>query len=223
LSWPTDIQLSGEDGGVFRASAQLFVDELLDSHNGPQKMNAMLQLLPQFYNWQTAFWKAFHENFSTPLQVEKWWALQTVIFASRSPGPQWTAAASREKLDEILDVAVDFRSASNNLPTRAEISLQTVIRNFDATRQMEILQAKLHDLETAQFRMAPSLAVLTAEYRNALASYLGEPKPREPVLNKRAPKKVSAGETVRILDTLDARRRAVALATRGNALELVPR
>jgi len=28
LSWPTDAQLAGDDGGVYRASAQLFVNEL---------------------------------------------------------------------------------------------------------------------------------------------------------------------------------------------------
>ena len=29
LSWPTDAQVSGADGGVYRASAQLFVNDLL--------------------------------------------------------------------------------------------------------------------------------------------------------------------------------------------------
>jgi hypothetical protein len=223
LSWPTETQRSGEDGGVFRASAQLFTHELLALRNGPEKLRVMLQLLPQFYNWQTAFWTGFRGKFSTPLEVEKWWALQTVIFVSRSPGPQWTPAVSREKLDEILSVPVDFRSASNNLPTRAEISLQSVIRNFDASRQEAILQSKLRDLELAQLRVAPSLAVLTAQYRNALADYLGEPRPRGPAINQRVPQKISARETLSILDTLDARRRAVALAARPSLLDFVPR
>ncbi len=174
LSWPTDIQLSGEDGGVYRASAQLFVDQLRDLHGGEAKLRGMLDALPRFYNWQTAFFSAFQQNFATPLDAEKWWALQTVVFDAHSPGPQWTAATSREKLDEILSVAVEFRSTSNSLPNRAEISLQEVIQNFDSQRQMQILQLKLHDLEVAQFRMASSLASLTAQYRNVLAGYLGE-------------------------------------------------
>jgi hypothetical protein len=214
LSWPTDDQLSGNDDGVYRASAQLFVDELLGLRNGSAKMRAMLESLPGYYNWQTAFWHAYYENFSTPLQVEKWWALQAVIFASRSPGPQWTPAASRAKLDEILSVAINFRMATNSLPANSEVSLQSVINNFDAARQTAILQTKLRDLEIAQFRMAPSLAVLTAQYRNTLAAYLGERPPTRGAVtvNKHATGRLSAAETVERLNALDAQRRAIALA-----------
>jgi hypothetical protein len=217
LSWPTDVELSGEDGGVYRASSQLFVDELLGLRNGPVKLRTMLALLPRYYNWQTAFESAFQENFRAPLDVEKWWALQTVIFTAQSPGPQWTAQVSREKLDEILSVAVEYRAVSNSLPTRAEVSLQTVIRSFDPDRQREILQMKLQDLELAQFRITPSLAVLTAEYRNALAGYLGESAlKRDITVSRQVPRFVSARDTIRILDILDARRRAGTLAARPN-------
>jgi hypothetical protein len=194
----------------------LFVDELLAMRGGSANLRAMLQALPRYYNWQTAFWQAYQDDFSTPLQAEKWWALQSVLFASRSPGPQWTAAVSREKLDEILSVPVSYRSVSNNLPVSAEISLQNVIRSCEPAQQTEILQNKLRDLELAQLRMAPSLAALTAEYRNTLAGYLGEPRPArgQSALNRRASGKISADETLRRLDALDARRRAVMAASR---------
>jgi hypothetical protein len=216
LSWPTEAQLSGEDGGVYRASAQLLADKLLNLRNGTAKMRIMLALLPRCYNWQTAFEAAFRGNFPTPLDTEKWWALQTVIFSSEAPGAQWALRTSRAKLDEILTVPVEYRSASNNLPTYAEVSLQSVVKNFSSTRQRDILQTKLRDLELAQFRMAPSLAVLTAEYRNALAGYLGEvPVKRNGQLgNKPVVKVVSARDTIRTLDVLDAQRRSVVVATR---------
>jgi hypothetical protein len=215
LSWPTDLQLSGEDSGVYRASAQLFTDELLGLPGGSAKVRAMLQALPGYYNWQTAFQLAFRQDFPTPLDVEKWWALQTVAFTARSPGSQWTAEASREKLDEILSVTVDYRTATNNLPATTEVSLQQIIRNFDSERQMEILGLKLRDLELAQFRMAPTLAVLTAEYRNALAAYLGEPVPKRGRLayNKYAPAHATARETLVKLDELDAQRRSFVVAS----------
>jgi hypothetical protein len=221
LSWPTDAQLFGEDGGAYRASAQLFTHELLALPNGGAKIRAMIGLLPRYYNWQTAFWPAFKENFSNSLQVEKWWALQSVIFASRSPGPQWTRQASREKLDEILSVPVEYRGTSNSLPTYAAVSLQKVIQNFNSAQQLQILQTKLRDLEMAQLRMDSSLAVLTAEYRNALAEYLGEaPVKRNGQLgNRQATKVVSARDTIRILNTLDAQRRALILAVHSNAFE----
>ena len=64
LSWPTDAQLTGGDGGVYRASAQLFVSELLRLKNGPAHLRAMLAALPRCYNWQTAFQSAFQRRFS---------------------------------------------------------------------------------------------------------------------------------------------------------------
>ena len=81
-------------------------------------------------------------------------------------------------------------------------------------RQTAILQAKLRDLELAQFRMAAPLAALTAGYRNALAGYLGrggEVAPPPPA-RKHAPvasKKASPGDTLKRLDALDAQRRTV--------------
>jgi hypothetical protein len=214
LSWPTGAQLSGEDGGVYQASAQLFVNELLNLKNGVSRLRVMVETSPQFYNWQTAFQSAFRENFPRPLDVEKWWALRVIGFAARDPGPQWTPAVGRGKLDEILSVPVEFRESSNALPAHAEISLQAVIRNFDPERQTAILQAKLRDLELAQFRMAAPLAALTAGYRNALAGYLGrggEVAPPPPA-RKHAPvasKKASPGDTLKRLDALDAQRRTV--------------
>ena len=174
LSWPTDAQLNGNDSGAYRASAQVFVNSLLDLKDGPADLRAMLESLPQFLNWQLAFQPAFRAEFPRPLDVEKWWALQMVNFAAHDPGPGWTPAVSREKLDEILRVPVEMRTASNSLPAHAEISLQAVIRNLDAARQTEILRTKLRDLGIAQFRVSPQFAALTDGYRRALAGYLGE-------------------------------------------------
>jgi hypothetical protein len=213
LSWPDDEQLSGADGGVYRASAQLFVHSLLDLKNGVVNLRAMLENLPRCQNWQTAFHTAFRENFPRPLDVEKWWALQIVDFAAHDPGPAWTFAASRDRLDVILSVPAEFRAASNSLPVHTEISLQAVIRNFDSDRQEAILQTKLRDLELAQFRVAPQFAALTGGYRRAISDYLGLQRNIHPQFSvSKHPavwQKPSAGETAKKLDALDAQRRKV--------------
>ena len=214
LSWPTDAQLAGDDGGVYRASAQLFVNELQALKNGPAHLRAMLETLPKFYNWQMAFQAAFRENFPRPLDVEKWWAVQVVSFVARDPGPAWTPAVSRDKLGEILSVPVEMRTASNTLPAHAEISLQAVIRNFDRARQIAILQTKLRDLELSQLRMAAPFAVLTGEYRRAIADYLGSGQHTSPVLRWikhpfTSSSKTIMNGTLRKLDALDAQRRAI--------------
>jgi hypothetical protein len=211
LSWPTEAQLTGEDGGVYRASVQLFVHELLDLKDGPAHLRAMLAALPGCYNWQTAFQTAFGENFPRPLDVEKWWALQVVSFVAHGPGPRWTPAISREKLDEILSVSVEVWTASNALPACTEVSLQSVIRNFEPARQTAILQTKLRDLELVQLRMAAPLAALTAAYHQTLAGYLGRnQESHQPAWSKHpVPQKISAKATLKKLDRLDAQRRII--------------
>jgi hypothetical protein len=174
----------------------------------------MLETLPDCYNWQMAFQTAFRENFPRPLDVEKWWALQIVGFAARGPGPMWTPAASRAQLDEILSVPVEMRMASNTLPAHIKISLQAVIRNWDQARRSAILQTKLRDLELAQLRMVAPLAVLTDGYRRAIADYLGSGSRAAPLLHlgKHPPvssSKTTVNDTLKKLDALDARRRAI--------------
>lgn len=210
LSWPDDAQVSGAAGGAYRASAKLFVSGLLGLKDGPARLRMMLQKLPQFYNWQTAFLDAFGEDFSTQLDVEKWWALQVVDFSARGAGPQWTPDASRDRLDEILSVPVEMRAASNDLPSHAEISLQAVIRNFDSDQQEPILQTTLRDLELAQFRMAAPLDALAGAYRRAIGDYLDAENPPPSRLGRHTPppsQKNGADETVKKLDALDAQRR----------------
>jgi hypothetical protein len=216
LSWPTDAQLAGKDGGVYRASAQLFVHDLLESKNGARELRAMLQLLPRYYNWQLAFREAFKRDFPSQIELEKWWALQTVNFAALNVGPMWTADTSGAKLDEILSVPVDYRSASNNLPVHAETSLQDAIRNFDSENRVSLLQIKARDLQIAELRMSPQFAELTAQYVQTISDYLGQrPAQRKILFGRRsdaAPSKPDMEKTLKTLDNLDARRRNVETA-----------
>ena len=203
LSWPDDVQLNGDDGDLFDASAQLFVAELLALKDGPAKIRAFLTTLPAHENWQTAFFKAFKENFHRPLDVEKWWALRVIAFTARDPGPRWTVAVSREKLAALLAVPVDVRSAPNALPLYSEISLQAVIRNFEPARQVELLSAQLRDLELAELRMVPPLNGLAAGYAQILSDYLHARK-KYFFLRRPGPE-----TTIQRLDAQDGKRREV--------------
>lgn len=213
LNWPTEAQLSGVDGGAYRASAQLFVSDLLELKNGASHLRRMLEALPYYYNWQTAFQIAFHPDFPRPLDVEKWWALQNVDFVALERDSAWPPAISREKLDEILSVSADVRFASNALPVRAAISLQTVIRNLDDTLQTEVLQNKLCDLQLAQFRMSLQFAVLADGYGRVLADYLkqlsGDVETTENKRPQASSFKILTRDTIKKLDALDARRQAI--------------
>jgi len=212
LSWPTDAQMNGDDGGIYLASAQLFVSNLLGLDHGPEKMRALLAQLPACMNWQTAFFAAFKQNFKRPLDVEKWWALRVVRFAARDPGPHWTTVASRERLADLLAVPVEFRNDEHSLPGHTVVSLQDAIRNFEPAQCTAILEIKRRDFELAEFRMTQPFASLADGYRAVITGFLGGTrKTSRSTLTGRhnAPMRRPAdvAETVKKLDALDARRR----------------
>lgn len=213
LSWPDDSQLNGQDGGVYHASAQLFVTELLGLKNGPARLGSFLSGLPARLNWQSAFFAAFEDDFKRPLDVEKWWALRVVRFAARDPGSRWSPSASRDQLASLLAVAAEFRDNSNSLPAHAEITLQAAIRSFDAAQRADVLQTKIRDLALAQLRLTRPFAALAEDYQAALAGFLGEP-PKGSASHRPAfmRRRASLEETLAKLDDLDARRQKVEAA-----------
>ena len=221
LSWPDDAQMSGPDGGLYFASAQLFVSDVLQLKGGAARLRAMLDALPAFNNWQTAFRAAFNAEFPEPIDLEKWWALQTVSFVARDAGVQWTPATSLERMDEILNVQVEFRAASYDLPSLKGLSLQDAIRMLDPAQQREAFQTKLRDLELAQLRMAAPLAVLNDQYRRTLAAYLGErvgsPAPQH--LVRHPPPKPNVADTLKKLDALDAQRHSLEASVLADSLD----
>jgi hypothetical protein len=212
LSWPTDQQMDGADGGVYLASAQLFLAELLDLKNGRENLRTFLAGLPGCYNWQTAFFAAFGADFKRPIDVEKWWALRVVNFARHATGPRWTIDVSLARLQELLSVPVEFRYQTNALPNYAEISLQSALQNLSANQLNPIVRTKVRDLALVELRLAPPFGSLADGYRAVLADFLGDvPRGRRPsVANKHGipvPAHASLATTLKKLDALDVRRR----------------
>jgi hypothetical protein len=213
LSWPTEEQMNGDDGGVYRASAQLFVHELLRLPAGPEKIHFLLARLPGCLNWQLAFYEAYRSEFKRPVEVEKWWSLRAIEFAAHNANSQLTAADSDERLADLLEVPVQIRGNSNSLPWHTEISLQKAIRELEPGHRDAELSSLLRNLELAQFRLARPYAVLAAGYRDVLRSFLGASDSPHPVTNNRreaASKRAPLKDTLKKLDALDIRRRELA-------------
>ncbi|MGA2243363.1 MAG: hypothetical protein ABSH48_00075 [Verrucomicrobiota bacterium] len=220
LSWPTDEQMVGEDGGLYYASAQLFQSELLGLKNGPGKMQALLAELPAHLNWQTAFFQAFGADFQRPLEVEKWWALRTIAFSERAPGPRWTTDVSIVRLQQLLSVPVEFRSESNALPAHAEISLQTALQSLTPDQREVVIQTKARDLALVELRLAPPFGSLADAYRVTLAGFLGDLKKDQMyAVNKHGvptTQRTTMMETVAQLNALDVRRRTAEVRSLGS-------
>jgi hypothetical protein len=207
LSWPGQNGLAGQQGEIYGASAQLFVYRLLSLHDGPECFRAMFEDLPRHLNWQFAFLNAFHSSFKRPLEVEKWWALQTVSFTGRELSQVWPDAEAWQKLDETLRTPIEVRRGTNAAPNRGSVTLQKIIRDWDRPRQVEALRDRDRDLVALRLRVGPEFALLIDDYRRALLAYLHEPdKAILPSLFGIPGTERSSEKAIKKLDALDARR-----------------
>jgi hypothetical protein len=160
------------------------------------------------------------------LDLEKWWAVQVAHLNGRDPDRLWTTADSLLKLDELLKVQIGIRQAQTNMPASGMASLQSVIQEWDALRQIPVLKTKLTELDAARLRVAGNVTKLVDDYRLTIASYLN--KRNAPgfafVSGRNGPPAVRqlTRDTITRLNELDRRRAALApaetaaVATPGN-------
>ena len=123
LSWPSEDELSGDTGDLYRGSAQLFVGELLRLPDGRACLRAMLAQLPQHYNWQFAFL----QRLSAPFSSARWMSRNGGLCLSRRPPDATSRKPGRveeswQKLDSGDSLSVQVRTGTNELPLHAEIA-----------------------------------------------------------------------------------------------------
>jgi hypothetical protein len=208
LSWPAPEQLQGEAGELFRACSQLFVKNLLALPEGPACLRALLTELPRHLNWQFAFLRAFHKSFERPLDVEKWWTLQTACFAGRDLAQTWAAEESRRKLDEALRIPVEIRSQTNDLPLRGETTMQTIVRDWAPQPRIQVLQAKQDELQMLRVRLVPEMVPLLDGYLSVLSQFLEQAMIPERGMFPVGLNRKTITDTVKALDALDAQRKS---------------
>ena len=209
LCWPAPGQLDGGDGARYRACAQLFTYELLRLRGGKECMKEFIAALPAYLNWQMAFLQGFKPHFTRPLDIEKWWSLQSTGFVSRDLIKTWTYEESWNKLAAAIVAPVDVFRSTNEMPLRAEIALQTIVRDWEPAQQAAVLREKVGELESLRLQIAPELVGLTAEYSQAIDIYL---KQRSwPAVNSQkshpTPSSITRGQRdlLKQLDALDMR------------------
>jgi hypothetical protein len=113
------------------------------------------------------------------------------------------------QIDDVLLVRAAFHSRSNQLPARADLSLQRIILEWSWTDQQAILGEKIQQLQSVALRAQPASVNLLERYRAVLIDYLHKPQGHrtagsrtETPLNQRS----VARQTIRQLNSLDTAR-----------------
>ena len=170
LSWPTEEQLSETGADLYSSSAQLFVSQLLHEKAGPEYFREMLAELPDYLNWQLAFEHAFQPMFKNTLDVEKWWALQVTQFSGRDLLHLLTREESARQLDDVFQFPIHVQ-IGQTAPMRTDISLQTIIRGWSRTQQLEMLKNKIWELGVLRLRISPDYVPLLDQYLDVMQEY----------------------------------------------------
>ena len=208
------ITVRGSIAPTLEASAEpqpIATRDLLRLPEGRAALRGMLTRLPQHYNWQFAFLKAFSPRFERPLDVEKWWALSRAQILGREPATAWSLEESWRKLDQALRAAVLVRAATNDSPLRADVPLQTVLREWEPQRQILAFDHALRQLELLRPRLAPELAGLVEDYSQAIKAYTQQQGRGGTVLpaSRKASQQRAVEAAIQQLDALDVRRQAM--------------
>ncbi len=213
LCLPSDEMLAPAQIEVYRACAQIFVQELLRLRGGREAMGELVRRLPANLNWQTTFLETFRAHFEKLIDVDKWYALTIANVASRDPLSRWPLAASWRQLEEILATRVQVRVEASELPIDTTTSLQRIVGEWDRPRQEPVLAQKVNALQALRPRVALDLAGLVDGYLEVLQAHLEGRSiklpsvPAAPAESTRQPKKLRL--VLRHLDALDAHREAL--------------
>ena len=202
--------LAPETWKTFQASAQLFVHSLLQLQGGRSMLFGTVYRLAGALNWQSAFLESFESFFPRMLDVEKWWSVMLVHFTNQDPLNAWSIPDARAKLADVLQPPIVQSLNPAEPPQRTRVSLQQVIKEWEYSRQAQVLQGVVNQLMVMRVKLPPEMVSLADDYRQVLSEYSDSRRRllrTRPLLGSSQPpvdRLVAA--TLRQLDELDLRR-----------------
>ncbi len=172
LNWTQFDENDSKAAAAYRYSAHLFVRELLKLQGGPDCICAMLAMLPQHLNWQTAFLRGFEPHFRGMLDVEKWWSLSIARIKTHDNSLVWSQAEAWKKMEEILHTPMQVSLRAEGARHVVPVMLQTIVKEWGFDAQVSMLQAKIVQLQAARLRFPVSVAPVADSYRVTIDKYL---------------------------------------------------
>jgi hypothetical protein len=198
---------------AFQASAALLTHELLTDETGRRSMGQFLRGLPRCLNWQTAFIEAHRNRFLSALEVEKWWAVNSIHVLGRDPALLWTREVTLDQLAAIQVEHMEIGRGTNAPIQRNSIPLSQVLLQWDAATQREVIRRKESQLRELYQHAPIDLLPLVSDYYRTLQQYAadrfgnGVGDLRRAELEQRV--RVVATKTSRRLQELDRKRTAL--------------
>lgn len=143
----------------FRHCSHLLFRELSLMPDGKPSMHRFIEMLPRFYNWQTAFHQAYRASFPNMLSLEKWWAVLTASITQYNDERRWGMERSLEELGRILNPPAKIAILEDDLPQWQTFAIKDVLATWNEEEreaQTKHLIQQLHLLKSqSHFEVMP--------------------------------------------------------------------
>ena len=136
----------------FRHCAHLMFAEMLQINQGARLMHRFIELLPQYFNAQTAFHRAYSQTFPNMLELEKWWAVTTASITQFNDKRRWDMEKSLYELGAILNPPAKVALDKDSLPAWRKFTFKDVLAYWEGeqriaqldhiTQQLKLLKAQ---------------------------------------------------------------------------------
>ena len=190
---PPDLDSSVEIRRRYQASAQVFLDELLDLDNGRMALHRMMIDVGRTPDWETAFLKAFAAHFKNPTDVEMWWAVILAHLRTQGIGRSLNYEVSLSKLDSTLTVYLPGPAGA--APELQPVTVTGIMEGADWNQHQKILPGMINRLEMLRLVAEPQVANLAQAYHQTLEDYLRERQ----LLGQSVPRKGRPQVSVKVL------------------------
>lgn len=148
----------------FRHCAHLMFAELLKINQGAVSMHRFVELLPQYFNAQTAFHRAYSKSFPNMLELEKWWAVITASVTQFNDKRRWDMERSLSELGVILNPAAKIALDKESLPTWRKFTFKDVLAYWKGEQRISQLDHITHQLQLLKAQSLLEVIPLVDQY-----------------------------------------------------------
>ncbi len=174
LSYPESELFEGDSWQTYKDFSHILFHQLKSMKQGSAYFKEFLNLIPNYLNWQLAFLEAFGEIFTRPIDIEKWWAVNLMLFLEKEDMNYWHKWLAMERLDQLLKIPVNLRVQRNSAPIQSTVSLSDVIREWNLGQVREAFLQKMLGLQALRIRTPPRIALLVDGYLEVIRVYVAK-------------------------------------------------
>ena len=130
----------------FQGSSALLVHHLRSMGGSPGSLGRFVGELNRSLNWQTAFLRTYSNEFSSLLDVEKWWSVIAMAYHVQDSAQRATPESLVGQVRSILMEMVETSASTNAVPDRRSLRISEIVEGWPYAAQAPVLERKLVQL-----------------------------------------------------------------------------